>query len=124
MNFFCKMNDGRFLTDYRSSIRVNNELCNDTINNIQHIPNINKKIQFNYNNNYNKNKLIKCQVPSLTTSQCLLTQYNQCPQINGSYKQCTNNYIPNPSQKHCSCKNRTFEMCPYPFKISEKCYNH
>tara|TARA_B100000674_G_C37633822_1_gene820104 strand:+ start:427 stop:765 length:339 start_codon:yes stop_codon:yes gene_type:complete len=73
----------------------------------------------------NKIDVLKmCQVPTLNMSQCYHNQFNKCPNINGSYDQCTNNYIPNPSEKNCPCMNRTFEMCPPPFKISEKCYNN
>ena len=54
----------------------------------------------------------------------LFYEFNKCPKYNGSYDQCTNNYIPDPNQKNCPCDNRTFEMCPKPFKISEKCYNN
>ena len=73
----------------------------------------------------NKIDVLKmCQVPTLNMSQCYYNQFNKCPNINGSYDQCTNNYIPNPSEKNCPCMNRTFEMCPPPFKISEKCYNN
>jgi|SaaInlV_150m_DNA_5_1039734.scaffolds.fasta_scaffold39392_1 hypothetical protein len=64
-----------------------------------------------------------CQVPTLNMNQCYNNKFNKCPNINGSYDQCTNNYIPNPSEKNCPCMNRTFEMCPPSFKISEKCYN-
>lgn len=64
-----------------------------------------------------------CQVPTLNMNQCYYNKFNKCPNINGSYDQCTNNYIPNPSDKNCPCMNRTFEMCPQSFKISEKCYN-
>jgi hypothetical protein len=66
--------------------------------------------------------LNKCQVPTLNSDKCFFTEYNECPTYNGSYMQCTNNYIPKPDQNNCKCNNRTFEMCPSPFKISEKCY--
>lgn len=64
--------------------------------------------------------LKKCQVPTLNEKQCYLSKYHKCPRINGSYLQCTDN-----SWSYdgiCRCENRTFEMCPYPYKISEKCY--
>jgi hypothetical protein len=57
-----------------------------------------------------------CQVPTLSMEDCFKNEYNKCPKYNGSYDQCTNNYIPEPSKKNCPCKNRAF-------KISEKCYN-
>ncbi len=73
--------------------------------------------------NSKENKFLNnCQVPTLNSDQCFWTQYQECPRYNGSYMQCTNNYIPKPNQNNCKCNNRTFEMCPKPFKISEKCY--
>lgn len=66
----------------------------------------------------------KCQVPTLDSWQCYLSKYNECPIKNGSYLQCTNNYIPKPSTNNCNCDNRTFDMCPYPYKLSENCYYH
>ena len=70
------------------------------------------------------NSLNKCQVPSLNSDKCYQSKYFECPVINGSYKQCTNNYIPKPTESNCDCSNRTFDMCPYPFKLSEDCYYH
>ncbi len=64
--------------------------------------------------------LDKCQVPTLSTSQCFWSEYYKCPKYNGSYAQCTNNY--RSLDKICECQNRGFEVCPYPYKISEKCY--
>jgi len=84
--------------------------------------NNNNNVKFNNLNELQA--LIKCQVPALTMSKCLSTEYYKCPRFNGSYKQCTNNNIPNPDENNCPCKNRTFEMCPFPFRISEKCYNN
>lgn len=69
-----------------------------------------------------KRNLEACQVPTLNSDKCFFTQYQECPRYNGSYSQCTNNYIPKPDQNNCDCQNRTFEMCPSPYKISEKCY--
>jgi hypothetical protein len=69
-----------------------------------------------------ENNLNSCQVPSLNTSQCYKSRYYECPIVNGSYLQCTNNYIPKPSEYNADCGNRTFEMVPYPWKISENCY--
>jgi len=74
--------------------------------------------------NYIEKKMLdECRVPTLTGDKCFFTEYNRCPRYNGSYDQCTNNYIPEPNQNNCPCNNRTFEMCPKQFKISEKCYN-
>ncbi len=66
--------------------------------------------------------LKKCQVPTLTTEQCYRSRYYECPIANGSYLQCTNNYIPKPNEYNADCGNRTFDMVPYPWKISEDCY--
>ena len=76
------------------------------------------------NNNFpdNINKLNSCQVPNLSTDQCYKSRFFECPIVNGSYLQCTNNYIPKPEQYNADCGNRTFEMVPYPWKISENCY--
>lgn len=70
----------------------------------------------------NKNPLKECKVPTLNMEQCFWSQYQECPRYNGSYQQCTNNYIPKPNTGNCQCNNRTFAMCPDPYKISEKCY--
>jgi len=75
----------------------------------------------NYKNN-EINELSKCQVPTLNTEQCYKSRYYECPIVNGSYLQCTNNYIPKPTTYNADCGNRTFEMVPYPWKISENCY--
>ena len=69
-----------------------------------------------------KRLLDKCQVPTLSSDKCFFTEFQECPKYNGSYLQCTNNYIPKPNQNNCKCHNRAFELCPSPFKISEKCY--
>ena len=66
--------------------------------------------------------LNKCQVPTLNTEQCYKSHYYECPIVNGSYLQCTNNYLPKPTNFNAPCNNRTFEMTPYPEKISENCY--
>ena len=66
--------------------------------------------------------LVESQVPTLNTYQCWLSKEFECPPKNGNYLQCTNNYIPKPDQKNCDCSNRTFEMCPFPYKISENEY--
>lgn len=66
--------------------------------------------------------LVESGVPTLNTQQCWYSKEFECPPKNGSYYQCTNNYIPKPNQKNCDCSNRTFEMCPFPYKISENEY--
>lgn len=70
----------------------------------------------------NEDALKKCQVPTLNTEQCYKSREYECPIVNGSYLQCTNNYIPKPSEYNADCGNRTFEMVPPPWKISENCY--
>lgn len=66
--------------------------------------------------------LVESQVPTSNTQQCWMSKEFECPPKNGSYLQCTNNYVPKPEQKNCDCSNRTFEMCPFPYKISENEY--
>jgi hypothetical protein len=67
-------------------------------------------------------QLNECQVPTLNTEQCYKSRNYECPIVNGSYLQCTNNYIPSPKHYNADCGNRTFDMVPYPWKISENCY--
>ena len=74
--------------------------------------------------NINEKNLYDCQVPTLNTFQCYKSRYYECPIVNGSYLQCTNNYLPKPTEYNADCGNRTFEMVPYPWKISENCYYH
>ncbi len=80
----------------------------------------------NEDNQYPKNIdtsiLNECQVPTLNMEQCYKSKFFECPIVNGSYLQCTNNYIPKPNEYNAECDNRTFEMVPYPWKISENCY--
>jgi hypothetical protein len=86
----------------------------------------------NYSNTFNNNQheytpsnmeaLQSCQVPTLNTEQCYKSREYECPIVNGSYLQCTNNYIPKPSEYNADCGNRTFDNVPYPWKISENCY--
>ena len=87
--------------------------------------NLLKPSKLNINNNFieeKKNIFDKCQVGNLNTEQCYKSKFFECPIVNGSYLQCTNNYIPEPKIYNAPCENRTFEMTPYPFKISENCY--
>ena len=76
------------------------------------------------NKNYNLdfNSLNTCSVPTLNTEQCYKSRYFECPIVNGTHLQCTNNYIPKPTEYNADCGNRTFDMVPYPWKISENCY--
>lgn len=61
-------------------------------------------------------------MPDVGGLKCLLTEYNRCPKFDGSYKQCTNNYVPTPKYGNCPCHNRTFEMCPQKWKVAESVY--
>ena len=82
-----------------------------------------KKINTNVNFiKENQNPFDKCQVGNLNTEQCYKSKFFECPIVNGSYLQCTNNYIPEPKIYNAPFENRTFEMTPYPFKLSENCY--
>ncbi len=76
----------------------------------------------NYYKPSNLDDLRTCQVPTLNTFQCYRSRYYECPIVNGSMLQCTNNYIPKPDEYNADCGNRTFDMVPYPWKISENCY--
>jgi len=79
----------------------------------------------NFVNYYEKNDvkaLNECQVPTLNTEQCYKSREYECPIVNGTFLQCTNNYIPQPNYYNADCGNRTFEMVPFPWKISENCY--
>jgi short subunit fatty acids transporter len=83
------------------------------INNIDHK---------DHKNGVDMNVLAKCNVPNLNSDQCYKSRYYECPIVNGTYLQCTNNYIPLPKEYNADCANRTFEMVTYPWKISENCY--
>lgn len=85
---------------------------------------LNKNSQYIFEGLQNNNiyALNKCQVPTLNMEQCYKSKFYECPIVNGSYEQCTNNYIPKPDNYNAECDNRTFDMVPYPHKISENCY--
>jgi len=111
-----------------STIIPNKDYHIETVNNT--ITDINSNKVFNksdlkkniYNKINNIDSLEKCQVPTLNTEQCYKSKEFECPIVNGTYLQCTNNYIPKPDQYNADCSNRTFDMVPYPWKISENCY--
>ncbi len=95
----------------------------DTPKPIKNIPELNNTPEtLTQPDNSEMDNLAFSQVPTLTTDQCWKSRYFECPVANGSYLQCTNNYIPKPSQYNADCGNRTFEMTPYPWKISEDAY--
>lgn len=102
-------------------------------NNQKHIENKENILDANFYNNLNNplnynnqtddfNDLKKCQVSTLNTEQCYKSREYECPIVNGTHLQCTNNYIPKPKEYNADCGNRTFDMVPYPWKISENCY--
>ncbi len=67
---------------------------------------------------------VRCHVPTLNTQQCWQSRYFECPVTNGSYKQCTNNYIRLPKGGNAPCETGRagFEMAPPKMKLSENCY--
>lgn len=70
----------------------------------------------------NNNFLKESKIPTQNMEGCYVNKYEVCPNLNGSFVQCTNNFLPLPREDNCDCFNRTFEMCPSPYKISEKKY--
>lgn len=66
----------------------------------------------------------KCRIPDVSQQLCYYTQNPLCPRYNGSYKQCTNNYLPAQNTETCPCHNRSFEMCPLQYKVSQRCVNN
>jgi len=92
--------------------------------------NVISKNNKNNNNNLNKftninndiNSSNKCTVSSLNTEQCYKSKYHECPNTDGSYLQCTNNYIPKPDNFNALCDNRTFELSKQKQRLSENCY--
>jgi hypothetical protein len=94
-------------------------------NSKKNLENIFEKANFINSDSKNQNIdniLSDCQVPNLNTEQCYKSKFFECPIVNGTHLQCTNNYIPKPKEYNADCSNRTFEMVPYPWKISENCY--
>jgi hypothetical protein len=69
-----------------------------------------------------KPQMIQCQRPPTTQEHAWYSKAFLCPPSNGSYQQCTNHYIPTFEKENCDPMNRTYEMCPYPYAISEACY--
>lgn len=57
------------------------------------------------------------QSPTLTSEGYYRKRFEQCNPYNGSYCQCTNNYIPLPTVGMCQAYNRGMEVCPYPYKV-------
>ncbi len=67
---------------------------------------------------------VRCHVPTLNSHQCWQSRYFECPVTNGSYAQCTNNYIRLPKNGNAPCETGRagFEMAPPKMKLSENCY--
>lgn len=107
MNTNTNMNSNSVLDTY-----INSYTDLDSYNNMNESDSLNE----------NLNILDESQVPNLTTDQCYKSRFFECPIVNGSFLQCTNNYIPKPKEYNADCGNRTFEMVPYPWKISENSY--
>jgi len=126
-NFINDSINSNYINDSINSINEEmNNYINNSINDLTNSNYINNSINDNYINNSINNSinniLNECQVPTLNSEQCYKSSFYECPIVNGNYLQCTNNYIPKPSQYNAECNNRTFEMVPYPWKISENCY--
>ena len=103
--------------------KKNNDTDYSQNNNNNNINNNNNNNEYNYELlSSMKDNLKYCTVPTLNTEQCYKSRHYECPIINGTYLQCTNNYIPKPKEYNADCGNRTFDMVPEPWKISENCY--
>lgn len=92
---------------------------NETQNNIQkNLKNL-KKVDrvFSKSNPYEE-----CQSGALTSQQCWEQRVFKCPRYNGSYKQCTNNYVPEPRSNYCSCTGFR-DVCPWPYELNSTCFN-
>lgn len=102
---------------------------NENVKNKIRLNNLKNKIILKRNNvknimNQNSNNILNyCNVPVLNTEQCFKSRYYRCPNTDGSYVQCTNNYLPAPDNFNALCENRTFEMIESDKRISENCYN-
>ena len=116
--------NNNYITNKNNLNNLNNlnDLNNvDTLNKLNNLNNLNNPLNYD-NKTDNFNAMKKCQVPTLNTEQCYKSREYECPIVNGTYLQCTNNYIPKPKEYNADCGNRTFDMVPYPWKISENCY--
>lgn len=71
-----------------------------------------------------KQIMTKCRIPDVNQQLCYFTKDPLCPRYNGSYKQCTNNYLPPQNTPTCPCNNRTFRLCPLKYKVSQRCVNN
>jgi hypothetical protein len=67
-----------------------------------------------------QNIIPNVQIPTLNSEGYYKLRFQQCNPYNGSYCQCTNNYIPLPTVGYCQPYNRGMEVCPYPLKVSPK----
>lgn len=103
------------------------------VNNMN-LPEPNATIEYQKASQYNtlppEDAFVRCHVPTLNTQQCWQSRFFECPVINGSYQQCTNNYLPKSNGRTglpretapCETGRAGFEMAPPTLKISEDCY--
>lgn len=111
------------LKDKTSNVGVVNELTLDIGNNIDEnieiVPH-SEGIQILSE----EDAFVRCHVPTLNSQQCWQSRYFECPVTNGSYSQCTNNYIRLPRKDNAPCEvgRMGFEMAPPNIKLSENCY--
>lgn len=107
------------LKDVTNNVGLVNELGNNLDENIEIVPYSEGKQILS-----EEDAFVRCHVPTLNTQQCWQSRYFECPVINGSYKQCTNNYIRLPRKGNAPCEvgRMGFEMAPPKLKLSENCY--
>jgi len=82
------------------------------------IPDKNEKFQI-YNKPCVKNITQSCYNEPLRSDKCWATQVFPCPKYNGSYMQCTNNFIHPVNMTNC--QERSYEYAPKDERLSEKC---
>ncbi len=104
------------LKDVTHNVGLVDELGNNIDENIEIVPQV--KILSE------EDAFVRCHVPTLNTQQCWQSRYFECPVTNGSYAQCTNNYIRLPKGGNAPCETGRagFEMAPPKLKLSENCY--
>jgi hypothetical protein len=100
---------------------------NDKYNNLKNTLNIkdeNVEVEPSIQTLSEEDAFVRCHVPTLNTQQCWQSRFFECPVTNGSYAQCTNNYIRLPKRGNAPCETGRagFEMAPPKMKLSENCY--
>ncbi len=119
--------------DLEKKFLKNNLNLNDVTNNVsnanflkQQIGEVNENIEVipSTQTLSEEDAFVRCHVPTLNTQECWQSRYFECPVTNGSYAQCTNNYIrlPKGSNAPCETGRAGFEMAPPKMKLSENCY--